>query len=126
MQNYDSRGENPIFLESQMTHPTHADGLVDSGDPVMVGAKIAGVASTSAKATTDKIAIQTKGVFNLAVKGHNGAANTAIAVGDQITMNQADGLLNVDPADPKFGVALDPVVSGATTVIRVAVYGFVV
>lgn len=126
MQNFDTKGENPTFLESQLTHPTHADNLVDSGDPVMVGAKISGVAATSAKATTDKIAVQTKGVFNLAVKGHNGTVNTAIAVGDQVTMNLADGLLNVDTADAKFGVALDPVASGATTVIRVAVYGYVV
>ena len=56
-------------LESELVHPYHADGFVDKGDPVLVGANIVGIAMASAAAATDEIAIDTEGIWALNVLG---------------------------------------------------------
>ena len=65
-----SGGEGRVltFEESVLTHPYHADGFVDGKDPVVYG-DIVGVALKGAAAATDRIAIDTEGIFWLNVLG---------------------------------------------------------
>lgn len=90
-----------------------------SGDPVILG-QIPGVALIDEN-TDGNTVIDTGGVYNLSVKGTNGA-NTAIAAGDIIYYVAANTpKLSVTNTGVRFGYALDPVSSGATTTIRVKV-----
>lgn len=101
MKNFDSPGEDVTITESLMTHPTRSSGLVVSGDPVLVG-RLVGVAATSAAATTDKIAVSTRGVYKLAVVGvHNG-----IQFGETIYIS-ATAVLSDDLTGTPFGVSVD-------------------
>lgn len=102
--------------------PTAApNATAQSGDPVLVGA-LPGVALTKALDTVGnggKCTVQTDGVFRLAVKGET-TTNAAVAAGDIIYYDA--GVLNKDNTNgTRWGYALDPVVSGATTTIRVKV-----
>jgi len=65
-----SGGEGRVltFAESVLTHPYHSDGFVDGKDPVVYG-DIVGVALKGAAAATDRIAIDTEGIFWLNVLG---------------------------------------------------------
>ena len=124
MSAHHERGRILTLLESDMAHPLHGDGFVDVGEQVAVG-QIVGVALLSAGAATDLIPMDTEGVYNLPVLGHDGTINAAIAIGDQVYLDPAaDALLNVDvSATIPFGIALEPVTSGATTTIKVKITG---
>ena len=88
-----------------------------SGDPVVLG-QLPGVALT-AKDAAGNTTIATEGVFNLPVKGTNGT-NAAIAAGDIVYYVAANSpKLSATNTGVRFGYALDPVASGATTTIRV-------
>lgn len=94
-----------------------------SGDPVKLGAALAGVALKNA---TDTIAnggtapIALVGVYTLSVKAHNGTANTAVAIGDKLYYDTgANGPVNVNSGGAPIGVALAAVNSGSTTSIQV-------
>lgn len=106
------------ITESSLTHPTHGDGLVDSGDVVKAGSLI-GVAALDAAASTDSIPVATKGVFNLPATAFDGSVNSAIAVGDKLYMADADakasGTLTSDATAPA---------DGATVTIGSRVYTF--
>lgn len=94
-----------------------------SGDPVLFG-KLGGVAQTDERAD-GTTSVSFEGVFELSVKGTNGA-NTAIAPGDTITYNTGNTpKLDVTVAGVKFGTALEAVASGATATIRVRLNGAV-
>jgi predicted RecA/RadA family phage recombinase len=56
MKNLKQPGNIVDVVESVMVHPTHTDGLVNSGDQIVVGTLV-GVAETDAAATTDVIAV---------------------------------------------------------------------
>ncbi|WP_109507349.1 DUF2190 family protein [Nocardioides speluncae] len=94
--------------------------LVKSGDPGAVG-QLPFVALIDEG--TDGIATcQTDGVFRLAVFGHDGTANAAIAVGDLVVWDNTGGTLEKTPGSAssvRFGYALGAVASGATTTIPV-------
>jgi len=113
-------GRHVTVLESAMVHPTHADGFVDGGDPVLVGNEIVGVAFSSAAAATDYISIDTEGVWALVVQGVNDAGNVAVAAGDEVYINRTTAVLsrisNFATHQP-FGTAQSPVVSGVTTTV---------
>lgn len=121
MKNLKQPGNVVDVVESALTHPTHTDGLVDSGDAVVVGT-IAGVAELSADASTDTIPVRVKGVVNVPVKGHDGTNDAAIAVGAKLYIGTA-ALINVDTSKAVFGKALAAVSSGATTSIDVLLAG---
>src|SRR4030042_67134 len=102
-------GRHLTFSESQITHPSHTDGLVDAKDPVLVGENIVGVAFTGAAAATDPIAIDTEGIWQLSVIGTDQNGNSAVAVGDEIFINKTTCLLskNYDKnVSVRFGDAL--------------------
>ena len=87
-------GRYLTFLESELNHPYHsADGYVDKGDPVVAQTstgKIVGVAMASASAATDKITIDTEGIWALTVYADTDevwdkvAGEGAIVAGDQL------------------------------------------
>jgi predicted RecA/RadA family phage recombinase len=85
--------------ESDLVHPSRASGLVNSGDPVVVG-RVVGVASSTALATTDLIAIDTEGVHDLTVSSiHNG-----ISVGETVYIDPVSAVVSDDFTDVPFGV----------------------
>ena len=61
-----SEGRHLTFEESFLVHPSHTDGFVFKGDPVVVG-RIVGVAFNEAFAATELVAIdQNRGRHRLA------------------------------------------------------------
>jgi predicted RecA/RadA family phage recombinase len=101
--------------------PTAApNATAQSGDPVLIG-QIPAIALETADAAvgTGKCTVQTDGVFRLPVKGET-TTNAAVAPGDIVYYDA--GVINRDNTNGvRYGYALDPVISGATTTIRVKV-----
>ncbi len=92
---------------------------VVSGDPVVVGNAIHGVAQTSYDAA-GKAVIDTDGVFDLSVKAVNDDGNSAVAIGDRIYYVAADTpKLSKKKSGKFFGIALETVTSGETATIEV-------
>jgi hypothetical protein len=131
-------GRHLSLEENLLTHPYHAaDGLVDKGDPVLVGDSIVGVAFKSALAATDYIAIDTEGIWFLNVFGCisdgtvNGARYTG-EIGDRVYIKKVPGTgttilsLQSDPQNyVPFGYLLGDVTaaleSGTPTLVAVKV-----
>ncbi len=94
---------------------------VKAGDPVLVGQK-PGIALTNGDDTVSnkgKATVKFDGVGSFAVKGET-TTNAAVAVGDIIYYDS--GVLNKDSSNGvRFGYALETVVSGATTTIKVLI-----
>jgi predicted RecA/RadA family phage recombinase len=116
--NYQYDGEIVSVVESALTHPYHADGLVDSGDLVAVGT-LTGVAINSASAATSTIQVAVEGVWDLPATGATGSADSAIAVGDLLYM--ADSDVKATATLTSTGTA---VADGATVTIGSVVYTF--
>ncbi len=122
-------GRHVTLEESYLTHPTHADGFVDHGDPVVFGENGIGVAFASAAAATDLIALDTEGIWFLNVLGcisdgtSDGIAH-ALAVGDPVYINKATAVLSGQD-DPyhflPFGYVLGTVAAHVTSPTLVAV-----
>jgi len=113
-----SGGEGRVltFEESLITHPSHTDGFVDGKDPVVVG-NIVGVALSGASAATDRIAIDTEGLFWLDVVASNDGGTSAIARGDRIFINTTTCVLSkIESAETQipFGTALGVLGASAT------------
>jgi predicted RecA/RadA family phage recombinase len=124
MKNYVQPGDQIGLVESGMVHPAHGDGLVDSGDQLVVGT-IVGVAETSAAASTDVITVLRKGVVTVPVTGVNAGGNVAVAVGDKLYIDAAAAAaVNKKVANQPFGIALAAVGSGLTATIEVLLTGF--
>jgi hypothetical protein len=132
-------GRHLTIVESELVHPYHAaDGYVDKGDPVIVGdptlgSCAVGVAFKSAAAATDKIAIDTEGIWYLYVLGKesdgtiNGHAH-ALSLGDPVYIQKVpstDVYLLSGQDDPSdfipFGYVLGDVASSLTEPTLVAV-----
>ena len=121
-------GRHLVLLESDLVHPTHADGFVDKGDPIVSATgrpAIVGVAFASAAAATDRIAIDTEGIWNLDVVAANDAGNVAVAGGDCIYINTSTAVLSKitnQATQVPFGYALGIITSGNTEAIAVKVH----
>jgi len=123
-------GRMIILLESGMTHPSHTDGFVDKGDPIVYG-DIVGVAMMSAAAGTDYITVDTEGIWNLTVTGTHSdgtadGAGSAVAIGDDLYINISDGTITKekDPSTHRyFGTALGAVAASTAVVMAVKVHG---
>jgi hypothetical protein len=136
----DLEGRHIQIEESLLIHPYHSDGLVDKGDPVIVGnpalgSCAVGVAFTSAVAATDSITIDTEGIWFLNVLGKesdgtiDGHAH-ALALGDPVYIAREAATSGApyilsgedDPADfLPFGYVLGDVTSSLTVPTLVAV-----
>ena len=94
---------------------------VDSGDPVIVGNALPGVALTDYDSADGKASIAMQGVFDLSVQAVNDAGNNAVAIGDKLYF---DGTTISKKSSGKFfGVALETVTSGETATINVKLSG---
>lgn len=109
-----------LNLNVSAVNGSGASDLVMSGDPGAVG-QIPFVAITDEDAN-GSATVDTQGVYNLAVFGHDGTANAAINPGDIVVWDNAGGTLEKTPGSAssvRFGYALGAVSSGATTTIPV-------
>uniref|UniRef100_A0A6M3L4J2 Uncharacterized protein n=1 Tax=viral metagenome TaxID=1070528 RepID=A0A6M3L4J2_9ZZZZ len=138
-------GRHLTVYENELIHPYIADGFVNKGDPVVLcdaGVQTTyghavGVAFNSAAATSDLIAIDTEGIWNLTVYAEDDNGNAAIEIGDPLFI-RAGGLPGAASADGTgdaeiskirnlvtqvpFGYALGSVVAGGSGVIAVKVH----
>ena len=117
-------GRHISLTESDLIHPTHTDGFVDKGDPIVSG-NIVGVAFRSADAATDLIAIDTEGIWVLDVVATNEDGNVAVAGGDEIFIHKTTAVLSKNPdkgSHRRFGYALGIITSGNTETIAVKVH----
>ncbi len=111
--------KNRVYENGNSFPVTVPAGTV-SGNPVVVG-QLRGVARND-RQSDGRATVDFKGVYRLSVEGWSGAAAAAIAVGAIIYYDAGrTPKLNVNEAGVRFGYALDPVASGATTTIRVKV-----
>jgi len=110
----DSYGNPDVltFVESSITHPTHADGFVDVNDPCYVG-DIVGVAKESAAAATDFVSMKVAGIFSLPVVASDSLGTKAVAVGDKLFISSA-GILSKIETGKFFGHALNTATASAT------------
>lgn len=100
-------------LALAVSHPS----APESGGAVVCG-QIPGVALID-EDTDGLTTVALNGVFRLPVKGET-TTNAAVAVGDILYYDS--GVVNRDASNGvRFGYALDPVDSGATTTIRVKI-----
>jgi len=125
-------GRHITVEESYLAHAYHSDGLVDKGDPCIIGENIVGVALNDAAAATDLIALDTEGIWFLNVVGSvsdgtsDGIAK-ALAPGDVVYIEQTPGSgVNLSgESDPnrfkQFGFLLGDVNANVTTATLVAV-----
>jgi predicted RecA/RadA family phage recombinase len=111
-----------LSLNVSAVNGSGAGDLVKSGDPGAVGV-LPFVALTDEDA--DGLAtVVVDGVYDLAVLGHDGTANAAIAVGDKVVWDNTGGTLEKTPGSGgsvAYGIALGAVSSGATTTIPVKI-----
>lgn len=101
---------------------TIAVASMDSGDPVCDGdSGLHGVALIDTDADGN-VVIDTQGVYDLSVKGIDDAGNVAVTIGDAIYWTSGDTpVLNKKRSGTFYGIALEAVVSAATTTIKVLV-----
>lgn len=99
-----------------------ASGVV-TGDPVLIGASLVGVAETTRDSGGNAIVnMAGNRIWNLSVKGIDGSGNSAVAIGDVIYIVMADTPhLSKKATGVRFGIALGTVTSAATASIDVLV-----
>ncbi len=119
-------GRHITLEESYLTHPSHVDGFVDKGDPVVVGEDIVGVAFKSAAAATDLTALDTEGIWFLTVLDLDYEGTSAVIPGDEITINKSTCVLSKiqnKSTNQRFGYSLGNVSNqGAGAVCAVKVH----
>jgi len=121
MKNFVQDGDRITFPKTSLVGPNAA---ILSGDPVVVG-RLAGVAAADAVPGTagpfndSNVVVVLKGVFSLSVVSvhHN------ITPGSTVYIDPVSGVVSDDLTDVPFGVVLDQVNSGATTTVRVKLFG---
>ena len=116
-------GRHVTLLESDLIHPSHTDGLVDKGDPVVFGTsgkQGVGVAFQSAIAATNYISLDTEGIFNLSVVAYDDNGTCVIYGGTPLYINVSTAIISAikdNATQVPFGYALGQVAEGATAVI---------
>ena len=138
-------GRHLTVREDELIHPFIADGFVNKGDPVVLcdagvpttyGLAV-GVAFKSGAATSDLIALDSEGIWNLTVYAEDDDGNRAIEIGDRLYIRagalpgaaDADGTgdaeiskISNSVVQVPFGYALGSVVAGGSGVIAVKVH----
>lgn len=107
--------------DGKILHLTVGSTVV-SGDPVVVGNGIRGVAQTSYNSADGKAVIDTEGVYDLSVQAVDDAGNSAVAVGDRLYYNASDSpKLSKKKSGKFFGFALEAINTGLTATINVKI-----
>jgi hypothetical protein len=120
------QGRILTIVESELVHPSHTDGFVDDGDPVIHGDSCVGIALGSAAAATDLIAVDTEGIRVLTATATDESGNSSIVYGDEIFINTTTAILSKNrnkATQKRFGYALSGLATGTTDVIAVKVHG---
>lgn len=123
-----SEGRHVTLVESELIHPTHSDGFVNKGDPVVFGTAAlqgVGVAFKSAAAATDLVAVDTEGIWIIDVNAADDGGNRAIEGGDRLYINVSTAIVSAiatAATQRPFGYALGHIDSGATETIAVKVH----
>lgn len=96
---------------------------VVSGDPVLIGGALIGVAETTRDSSGNAVVnMAGNRIWNLSVKGIDAGGNSAVAIGDILYIVMADTPhLSKKNTGVRFGIALGAVTSGATASIDVLV-----
>ena len=121
-------GRHVTLLESELIHPSHADGFVNKGDPVVFGTVAlqgVGVAFTSAAAATDYIAIDTEGIWILDVVASDDDGGVDVDGGDRLYISITTAVvskISSTVTNVPFGYALGHIDSGSTETIAVKVH----
>ncbi|MCK5236316.1 MAG: hypothetical protein KAR06_04945 [Deltaproteobacteria bacterium] len=138
-------GRHLTVREDELIHPFIADGFVNKGDPVVLCdagvpatyGHAVGVAFNDGVATSDLIALDTEGIWNLTVYAEDDNGDRAIEIGDQLFIRAgtlpgaATGNGTGDAEISKiseatnavpFGYALGSMVAGGSGVIAVKVH----
>jgi len=115
--NFVSSGDNITFIEYELNHPFHGDGLVNANDPCLVG-RLIGVANSDADAISDPVVLITRGIFNLSV-----TTTFHVKKGNTIYADPATVILGDDVTDTPFGIALDAIAAGVTATARIKLLG---
>jgi len=124
----DGEGRTVTLLESDLIHPTHTDGFADKGDPVVFGTtglKAVGISKGSAIAATDRLAVDTEGLYGVDVVAVNDAGNSLVSGGDLLYINVATGVVSKisDQATQiPYGIAFGIVTAGETNTIAVKIH----
>src|SRR6056297_2466434 len=80
----------------------------ESGDAFVIGGYLPCVLLTDAEtANPYNATVQTEGVFDLSVKGHDGNTNAAVSAGDLLYWTDKDTALDLDSSEDPFGIALE-------------------
>jgi len=111
-------GRHITVVESDILHSSRGSGFVNKGDPVSIGATLVGVALTTATAATDRVAVDTEGIWVLPVVASNGNGTSDVAIGDILYI--ATGVISKINTGIKFGKALSTL-SGSVTAANCAV-----
>lgn len=120
-------GRHLTLEENLLNHPTHGDGLVNGGDPIVDagGENIVGVAFISAAANTDPISIDTEGIWFLTATATDDWGNNPIQYGDEIFISLANPVLSKfrnKNTHQHFGYALGTVATGTSAVVAIKVH----
>ncbi len=89
---------------------------VTSGDFVMIGNALGGVAQYDAD-SDNKAVVDTAGVYDLSVTGEDDAGNVAVSIGDRLYYDGSN--INKKASGKYVGKALETVTSGSTSTIMV-------
>lgn len=110
------------ILESNLVHVDSGggDALVNKGDPVLMtgGIGIIGVAFNSVDAATDRVTVDTEGIYNLSITPDNGTLD----IGELVFIHTSSGALtNTTSSAIPFGYSLSEtaITSGTTAVIPI-------
>lgn len=114
-----SEGRYVTFIESVLTHPANASGLVEKGMPC-VTFELCGVAMTSASAATDRVSLDTEGIWWLDV--YAWFFGVDITVGQRVYIDPITAVVSDDITGMPFGWALCGVNSEQTELIAVKVH----
>lgn len=111
--------KNMVFADGTKLSAVCSDPAIPkSGDPVLIG-QIPAVSVTDERAD-GTTSVDTEGVWNLSVKGVDGAGNSAVAAGDILYYVAADTpKLSKKATGVRYGYALAAVTSGQTATTRV-------
>jgi predicted RecA/RadA family phage recombinase len=109
-----------LYAQGKVIQAKNGSGAdVASGAPLIIGAGgLVGfcIQSIANDATGS---VQLEGIFNWPVKGHNGSANAAVAVGAKVYYTATEAFADTDATATLLGYALGAVESGATTTVPV-------
>ena len=108
-------GRHITVEESYLSHAYHSDGLVDKGDPCVLGKNIVGVALNSATASGDLITLDTEGIWYLNVVG---------AVSDGTSDGIAKALVPGDPVYIEYTPGSGVNLSGESDPNRFQLFGY--